>query len=171
MKQHLLSLLGFTVLSLVAAVPAAAEGHREGRGEMRHERGGNERRELHGIERHEVRGWGGERDIRHFDHRHLTVWRGGAWRHGTHNGRFGWWWVTAGIWYFYPFPIYPYPDPFLPPVVIVQPPVPPEAAAPAVPAPPQSWYYCEASKGYYPYISSCAAGWVAVPAKPAGTPP
>jgi hypothetical protein len=36
------------------------------------------------------------------------------------------------------------------------------------PAPAQSyWYYCEASRGYYPYVKECPGGWKAVPPAPA----
>lgn len=164
MKQRFLSLL-VIVLSAAVALPVWAEGRHEGRGEMR-----GERHEMRGMERHEMHGWGGERDIRHFDNHHLSIWRGGAWHHGTHEGRLGWWWVTAGIWYFYPFPIYPYPDPYLPPVVVVQPLPAPESVTPPMQPPAQSWYYCETSRSYYPYVSSCPEGWKTVPATPRGTP-
>jgi hypothetical protein len=30
-----------------------------------------------------------------------------------------------------------------------------------------TWYYCDASKTYYPYVKECASGWRAVPAQPA----
>jgi hypothetical protein len=48
-------------------------------------------------------------------------------------------------------------------------PPPSQAGAPA--ASPQSagsatWYYCESSKAYYPYVSECKEGWRAVPATP-----
>ena len=151
MKRHIFSVLTIGVLAAVTALPALAQGRHDG---GRHD-GGR-------VDRH---GWGGERDIRHFDHRHFEVWRGGAWHHGRHGGRFGWWWVVAGIWYFYPEPIYTYPDPYVPPVVVV--PAPP---APIQPPPAQNWYFCEASKGYYPYVPNCPGGWTAVPATPAGTP-
>lgn len=164
MKQHFIPLLTIAALC-TAALPVLADGRHGERGEMR----GGERHEVRRVERHEVRGWGGERDIRHFGDHHLSIWRGGHWHHGEHGGRLGWWWITAGIWYFYPAPIYPYPDPYLPPVVVVQPPPTPESATPAGAQPPaQSWYYCEASKGYYPYVSSCPAGWKTVPATPPG---
>ena len=44
-------------------------------------------------------------------------------------------------------------------------------AQPAVPpAAPQAgsatWYYCESSKTYYPYVSECKEGWKEVPAAP-----
>jgi hypothetical protein len=48
--------------------------------------------------------------------------------------------------------------------VVVQPA--PQTSMPAVPAPAQSWYYCEASQNYYPYVSTCPSGWKAVPATP-----
>lgn len=112
-------------------------------------------------------------DIRHFDSRDRGHWRGGSWHHGHHAGRLGWWWVVAGAWYFYPQPVYPYPDPYRPPVVVVQQPLPPAPDVepqPAVPATVQYWYYCEAAKGYYPYVPSCPGGWKAVPAVPPGAP-
>ena len=50
------------------------------------------------------------------------------------------------------------------------------AAAPAAPPAPAAagaatsasatWYYCESSKTYYPYVSECKEGWRAVPATP-----
>jgi hypothetical protein len=48
-------------------------------------------------------------------------------------------------------------------------PPPPQAGMPG--AAPQSstsasWYYCESSKTYYPYVSECREGWRAVPAVP-----
>ncbi|MBN3856536.1 MULTISPECIES: hypothetical protein [unclassified Paraburkholderia] len=30
-----------------------------------------------------------------------------------------------------------------------------------------TWYYCDASKTYYPYVKQCSSGWRAVPAEPA----
>jgi hypothetical protein len=77
----------------------------------------------------------------------------------------GWWWIAAGAWYFYPEPVYPYPypDPYIPPVVVEQPTPAPQPAA-------QFWYYCEASNGYYPYVSSCPSDWKLVPATPPGVP-
>lgn len=108
-------------------------------------------------------GWDGR--IEHFERHDMGRWRGGYWHHGRHGGDLGWWWVVAGIWYFYPEPIYPYPDPYRPPVVVYTPPVeaPPVVTAPPVP---QVWYYCEAAGAYYPYVPSCPTGWKAVPAVP-----
>lgn len=118
------------------------------------------------------RGWGG--DIRHFQSHDFNRWRSGSWRHTHHAGRLGWWWVAGGSWYFYPQPVYPYPDPYLPSTVIVQTP-PPVVVAPVAPPvvqepPPQIWYYCEASAGYYPYVPACPGGWKTVPATPASPP-
>lgn len=116
-------------------------------------------------------GWRG--DIRQFERHDAYRWRAGNWHHGPHGGRLGWWWVAGGIWYLYPQPVYPYPDPYLPPVVVQQPaPVviqaPPTAAPPATPA---VWYFCEAANGYYPYVPACPAGWKTVPATPAPAAP
>lgn len=101
-------------------------------------------------------------DIWHFRDRDMDRWRGGYWVHGDHDGRLGWWWLVGGLWYFYPQPIYPYPDPYTPPYVPVQ----PAAPMPNAPPPPQYWYYCNSAKAYYPYVQSCPGGWKAVPATP-----
>jgi hypothetical protein len=94
---------------------------------------------------HSARGhWGG--DIRRFHEHDIDRWRG---------GHLGWWWVVAGIWYFYPTPIYPYPDPYEPPVT-----VPPPSVYP------QFWYYCTSPAGYYPYVPQCSTAWQKVPATP-----
>lgn len=97
-----------------------------------------------------------------------TAWRGGFWNHGWYGGRFGWWWVVGGVWYFYAQPVYPYPDLYVPPDSVVQ-------AVPTGVPPPQVWYYCEAARAYYPYVSTCPGGWRQVPSTPpptaAPTPP
>lgn len=95
--------------------------------------------------------WHGE--IRHFHERDWDTWRRGRWVHDRHNGRLGWWWLVAGIWYFYPYPVYPYPDPYQPPVI-------------TPPAMPQYWYYCADPPGYYPYVAECRIDWQQVPASP-----
>jgi hypothetical protein len=72
--------------------------------------------------------------------------------------------------YYYPWgpvPYYYYP----PPVVAVPAPVPQEYVEQGRPdaGPSQSggtWYYCDASKTYYPYVKECGSGWRAVPAQP-----
>lgn len=99
-------------------------------------------------------------DIHHFGAYDLGTWRGGHWYHGVHGGRGGWWWVVGGVWYFYPAPVYPYPDPYLPPGV--------------APPPPATtvYYYCRRPAGYYPYVPYCSVPWRAVTAAaPAPVPP
>lgn len=125
--------------------------------------------------------WDG--DIRHFDKRDRQHWRGGHWVHTRHHGHLGWWWVVGPSWYLYTRPVYPYPDPFRPPGVIVHPAPtviirdnPPVVVAPHAPAnvagaPPTLqtspyWYYCEPSKTYYPYVSTCEVAWTEVKATP-----
>jgi len=153
--------------------------------------------------------------IHHFHDHDFIAWRGGRWYHGYYGGRTGWFWMVGGVYYWYPAPIYPYPDPFTPPEMlapaVVAPGAPPPVAqatplpqpapiypqaAPAYPQPapvvpqaapvypqaapaapqtaapgsPQMWYYCGASRNYYPYVASCPSGWQPVPATPGGTP-
>lgn len=107
-------------------------------------------------------------DISRFQQHDRQVWRGGHWIHGRHNGHLGWWWTAGGLWYLYPAPVYPYPDPWVPPTVLV--PNPPATVMPPGP-PAQSWYYCEAARTYYPYVATCPDGWNAVPAAPANVSP
>jgi len=96
-------------------------------------------------------GWrGGE--IHRFHEHDFERWRTGNWWRGWHEGRQGWWWIVGGVWYWYPAPVYPYPDPYRPPMV---------AAAPG-----QFWYYCQNPAGYYPYVPNCLMPWQAVPVAP-----
>lgn len=141
--------------------------------------------EMRGGERHnsEMRGsgwhggdWHGPRgpwhgDFRHFDRHDYRLWRGGSWRQSWHDGRFGWWWIAGGEWFFYSQPVYPYPDPYayVPTQTIVVQPSPPQTIAPQ-PAQ-QLWYFCASANGYYPYVPSCPGGWQAVPATPTHAPP
>ena len=46
---------------------------------------------------------------------------------------------------------------------------PPQAAPGAAPSAGATWYYCESSKTYYPYVSECKEGWRAVAATPPQT--
>jgi hypothetical protein len=105
--------------------------------------------------------------VRYPYHYPVHVWGGGYWHHGWYGPRFGWWWVVGPSWYYYPAPVYPYPNPYVPPVVIQTTPAQPG------PAPAQYWYYCAASKAYYPYVAECPGGWQQVPATPppSTTPP
>jgi hypothetical protein len=43
---------------------------------------------------------------------------------------------------------------------------PPQAGPSAAPSASATWYYCESSKTYYPYVSECKEGWRSVPATP-----
>ncbi len=121
-------------------------------------------------ERHDR--WNG--DIRHFHERDFDRWRGGRWFRGNYLGHYGWWWIVGGVYYWYPRPVYPYPDPYIPPAVITQaPPIvaqPPAVAPPAASQAPQAgtgvWYYCDSAQAYYPYVSQCPSGWRAVPTTP-----
>ena len=145
--------LAFSILAASMSVFADRD-DRRGNNMMRHDNRG---------------GWHG--DIQHYHGRDYDRWRGGHWEHGHHDGYLGWWWVVAGLWYFYPRPVYPYPDPYTPPVVVVQPTAPaPAPVVPSTPPAPQFWYYCDASKTYYPYVQSCPGGWRMVPATPSGAP-
>ncbi|HUB94674.1 MAG TPA: hypothetical protein VL993_02080, partial [Stellaceae bacterium] len=104
-------------------------------------------------------------DIHHFADRDFGLWRGGHWFHGPYGGRVGWWWIVGDSWYFYPAPVYPYPDPYVPPVV---------TAAPVAPAGSSYWYYCSNPSGYYPYVPECGAPWQPVAAgaqAPVAAPP
>jgi hypothetical protein len=149
MTKTISLLLAFSTLAATVPLSAYADRDDHGRGD-RHD----DRRDWHG-------------DIRHFHERDLERWRGGRWSHGYHDGRLGWWWVVAGLWYFYPQRVAGYPDPYTPPPVVI---APPSAPAQTVPPPAQYWYYCDSAKAYYPYVSSCPAGWRMVPATPSGAP-
>ena len=116
--------------------------------------------------------WGpGPQHIHQFHQVHINVWRGGGWYHGNYQGRYGWYWVVGGAYYFYPRPIYPYPDPYVPGVVMSGAPVvvsPPPPQAPVLQSQPlpSVWYFCEPANAYYPYIAECPSGWKTVPATP-----
>lgn len=98
----------------------------------------------------------GHGDIHRFHERDWGDWHRGRWDHDWHGGRFGWWWVVGGVWFFYPRPVYPYPDPYLPPDYVV---------ATGTP-PPAYWYYCPTARTYYPYVQACPVPWQPVPASP-----
>ena len=136
--MRLAKYLAFPLLLSTLALPAAAQEHYRGHG------GARER-------------WHG--DIHRFHDHDIARWRQGHWVHGAHAGRRGWWWIVGPTWYWYPAPVYPFPDPYQPPL----------AVAPAVPAPPPAagyWYYCRDSGRYYPYAAECRSPWERVPARP-----
>lgn len=94
----------------------------------------------------------------------LLLGMGGAWAHG---GRVG---VYVGPYWspwFYPPPYYQ------PQVIVVPQPPPPvyveQTEAPAEPAAggQQYWYYCGATKAYYPYVKECSEAWQKVLPQPA----
>lgn len=101
------------------------------------------------------------RDFGHFTPDEHHAWVGGHWEHSWHEGRYAWWWIVDGFWYFYPVPIYPYPT-YVPPAIIVQQPPPVPSGLP----PAQYWYYCDNPQGYYPYVASCNTPWRQVPVTP-----
>ena len=92
------------------------------------------------------------------------------WGHGGGHVHFGlmigpgW-----GPWY-YPPPPYYYPPYYAPVVVQPQPQVyveqAPAAVAPAASPGGSYWYYCAASRGYYPYVKTCPGGWQKVAPQP-----
>ena len=120
------------------------------------------------------RTWNGQvywrADIRLFPRYDWGVWRSGYWYHGWYNGLWAWWWIAGGVWFYYPAPIYPYPNPYVPgTVTVINNPAPdtPPAQAPVA----QYWYHCAAPEGYYPYVSECPGGWTKVPATPVPSSP
>ena len=92
-------------------------------------------------------------NIRRFHDNDLHVWRDGRWAHQRHDGRLGWWWITGGTWYYYPTPVYPYPDPYIPPPYTVD-----------TYGDNGYWYYCPSYEQYYPYVARCPEPWLRVPA-------
>lgn len=100
-------------------------------------------------------------------------WRGGHWAHGAHGGRYGWWWVAGPSWYYYPYypgPVYPYAYPYAYAYPYSLPP-PEVGVAPLAPSA-QYWYYCDATRSYYPYETQCPGGWRALsPSDPNVAPP
>ncbi len=94
-------------------------------------------------------------------------WKIGHWQQGWHRGRYGWWWRTRHRWFFYLTPIRPYP-PYYGSGPI------PLTGGPAVgspflmepPPPTQLRWYCLSPPGFYPFVTSCMGGWVAVDGPP-----
>lgn len=92
--------------------------------------------------------------------------------HGGHGGGWGGGWIIpaligSAIVYdlSYPYPVYGPPPVYVQPAPVYSQPAPvyaPSVPPPAVPL----WYFCAASNGYYPYVSSCPSGWQAVPVTP-----
>ncbi len=87
--------------------------------------------------------------------------------------------VSIGFGFGYPYySSYPYYSPYYPPYAYYPPyyaaPTAPvyveqQPAAPRVqPQPSGSWYYCNESGAYYPYVQECAGGWQRVAPTPPG---
>ena len=99
---------------------------------------------------------------------------GNAWAaHGHFHSHFGI--VVGPVWdpWYYPSPYSsPYYYPPNPPIVIERaPPVYIERdEAQPTPAPINYWYYCNASKAYYPYVKECPSGWQRVSPQPPNQP-
>ncbi|HEX7052667.1 MAG TPA: hypothetical protein VF211_01885 [Burkholderiales bacterium] len=92
----------------------------------------------------------------HGRHRHGRVHFGIGLHLGPHWSPF---WGPA--WY--------YPPPYYYAPVVVAPPAAPPVYVERGDAQAQSqgyWYYCEQSRGYYPYVKECPGGWKAVPPAP-----
>ena len=106
--------------------------------------------------------WHGHGDFHGFHDHGFDHWRSGRWFNGFHDGRNGWWWIVDGIWYFYPAPVYPYPDPYTPPTVVVE--------TTPIPAGAQVYYYCANPAGYYPQVPQCPVAWQRVISAPATQP-
>src|SRR5262245_47973786 len=64
-------------------------------------------------------------------------------------------------WYYAPPPPYYYPVP-----AVVTGPTTYIERQDIAPASADSWYYCEQSRGYYPYVKTCPGGWQKVPPVP-----
>lgn len=109
-----------------------------------------------------------------------SAWADRGHRHGHGRGQVHFGVVIGPLWgpWWYPPPRYYYSPsyPYYPPVVVERaaPTVYIEQPAPAAPAAPQAqtnyWYYCDAARGYYPYVRECPAGWQRVLPQPLGQP-
>jgi len=113
----------------------------------------------------------------------LLAGAGNSWADGHYRGRVGVYIGPGAYWgpayprpYYYPgFYPYPYADPYYnsAPVVVVPsaPPVYIEQGAvtaePIESAAQQYWYFCRATKKYYPYVKECPGGWQKVLPQPA----
>ncbi|SAL24304.1 hypothetical protein AWB69_01762 [Caballeronia udeis] len=86
--------------------------------------------------------------------------------------------VGVGVPYYYPVAPVPYYYPYPYPPVVAVPAPPPvnyveqgqaQGPGPSADGSGQqggSWYYCDASKGYYPYVKDCPSGWRPVAPQP-----
>ena len=137
---------GFTAVT----VEADSDRHRHGKSHRDHDRHQDYRGDRYDNHHN-----------RHHHHGHHNHWKNGYWHHGHHHGRDGWWWINAGIWHWYPRPVYPYPS--YERVVVVDRPQP---APVVVQNNTPFWYYCDSARNYYPHVSSCPEGWRAIATQP-----
>lgn len=87
----------------------------------------------------------------HVHHRHQSV------------AFFGFGFAYPWPWYYPPPYYYPYYQPVAyesEPTTYIE-----QSSAPAA-EPTSWWYYCDASRGYYPYVKECPTGWQRVPTVP-----
>lgn len=169
----------------VMATAQAQEGPHGGGSPHAQSHGGGHSGGYHGASHARFHG-----DYHHFGPDDRMLWAGGGWRHAYHDGRWGWWWIVDGLWYWYDEPIYPYPyvvssviyAPPPPPVYRYRPPVvyyapPPVVTGPpvvytqaepdpepatAVAPPPRFRYFCP-DRGYYPDVQTCPTDFVRQP--------
>lgn len=134
---------GRLIFTLLAALLLAPPVHTQ-----QHERGG-------GGGGHPGVAHGGA--VSHGEARHFNSFGRGAVNegrafHGRRGGRGGGWWIAGPGWYYYPAPVYAYPDPYWYPDD--------EAYGETY------WYYCPSVGGYYPYVQACPGGWTTVTVGP-----
>jgi hypothetical protein len=153
---------GLTAINANADSDKKGHGNSHRDGGSRHDYRDNDHR---GHDRHDYHDHDHNHNHNHNHNRRSAYhhdWDRGYWHRGHHDGRYGWWWITAGIWNLYPQPVYPYPR-YESRVVIVDRPQP----APVVVQNSASfWYYCDSSRNYYPYVEYCPEGWRAIPTEP-----
>jgi len=89
---------------------------------------------------------------------YTTVWVGGVPYYYANNAYY----VTAPGGYAVAAP----PTVAAAPAETAPPPPAPQPAAPATAPAAGTWYYCESSRTYYPYVQECKEGWRQVPATP-----
>ena len=80
-----------------------------------------------------------------------------------HRGRVGIFIGAPAFWY-YPPPYYYYPPPYY--YYPAAPAQPTEYVERIDPSEQGWWYYCEESRGYYPYVKECATAWKRVSPTP-----
>ena len=165
MSVMAIALLASSVM--LAPLSARADGdHRHDRSQPHWQAHEHEHEGDH-VHRSDRGAWDHDR-FHHFSDDDWNLWHRGRWVRGHDGDELGWWWVAAGICYFYPHRVV-YPSPYTSATVVVNnPPHTPSSSDPTASpgAPAQYWYYCRASKSYYPYVKSCAGKWEKVPSTP-----